>query len=318
MKKHALLTLGTAVAGWTWLGNMMATHASPDVGDDLYPDIAYATHASWPAAEFFHGYFAARSLHNANWWAQFFHPTQAVYYDATLGEGFVSRPMIEMAFKEAAQGWPVNATSYPLQILGDTTSAIVYYVNTPEMFGAEIRCISAIDFLDDKVTRQVDYWDGRRNPVIASRSTDDKYPHDLGLDTVEQKAASELDRIANQLNTALSACDAKAATALFSYDAVFEDITLRTREEGQLAISRYLKRALPYLPYGPGASLRHVLGSIQGGGYEWQTDGQSVRNGITMLELNGSGSIIRLTTVWDGSRMSDSVIRTLAMLSIET
>jgi hypothetical protein len=112
--------------------------------------------------------------------------------------------------------------------------------------------------------------------------------------------------------------DANAAAALFSYDAILEDFTLRTREEGLLAIGRYLQRALPYLPYGPGTTLRHVLGNDHGGGYEWQTDGQSVRNGITALELDSSGLITQLATIWDGSRTNNSAIQTLAALWIET
>ncbi|KAF4621515.1 hypothetical protein G7Y89_g14557 [Cudoniella acicularis] len=221
-------------------------------------------------------------------------------------------------FTEVTEEWAKNATSYPLQILGDTASAVVHYVDTPGLFGAEIRSISAVDFRDGKVTRQADYWDGRRNPVIADAGPDGQYPYDLGLDTVEQKAAPEMNRTAHQLNDALSAGDAEAAAALFSYDAIFEDITLRTREEGQLEIGRYLQRALAYLPYGPGTTLRHVLGSVQGGGYEWQTDGQPVRNGIAALELDGSGLITQFTAVWDGSRMNDSAIQALAALSIET
>ena len=306
------------MAGLMWLGKVMAATATASVGGDLYPDIADTSHASWLAAEFFQGYFTAKSLHNATWWLQFFHPTQAVYYDATLGFAFTSRSVIETEITNLTQSWPENATSYPLQILGDTASAVVRFVDTPGLFGAEARIIAAVDFRDGKVTREVDYWDGRRNPSISSRSPDNQYPYDLGLDTVGEQAASEMNRTARQLNAMLSAGDAKAAAALFSYDAIFEDTTLRTREEGQLAIGRYLQRALPYLPYGPGATLRHVLGNVQGGGYEWQTDGQPVRNGITALELDGSGSITRLTTVWDGSLMSDSAMQALAVLSIET
>ncbi len=125
--------------------------------------------------------------------------------------------------------------------------------------------------------------------------------------------------IAHQLNTALSAGDVVAAESLFSYDAILTDFTLRTREEGQLAIGRYLQRAVAHLPYGAGATLRHVLGSVQGGGYEWRTNGlQPVLNGVTALELDGSGLITQLTTVWDGSRMSVSAIQALVAFSIET
>ena len=111
--------------------------------------------------------------------------------------------------------------------------------------------------------------------------------------------------------------DSDAAVALFSYDAIWMDLKLRTRQEGQPAIGRYLKRALAPLPYGSGATLRHVLGSLEGGGYEWEAEGNSTLNGITALELDGRGLITQLTTVWDGSRMNDLTLRALVALSIE-
>lgn len=309
MKIYAL-TLATAIAG------LMA--ATPSVGGEVYPNIADTSHASLRAVKFFQGYFTAKSQHNTTSWLQFFNPTQLVYYDATLGWAFPNRSAVELGLTEAVQSWAENATSYPLRILGNTASAVVHYVNTPGLFGAEIRSLSAIDFRDVKVTRQVDYWDGRGNSVKATAVADNQYPNDLGLATVEEQAASEMKTIVRQLNAALAAGNATAAAALFSYDAVFEDYTLRNREEGRLAIGLYLQRALPYLPYGPGTTVSHVLGSARGGGYEWQTDGQHVRNGITALELDGSGSITRFTTVWDGSRMNDIAIQALAMLCIET
>lgn len=300
-----------------WLGSTAATPAPAPVVGGLYPNIVDTSHASWQVAHFFQGYFTAKSIHNPDLWLQFFHPTQVGYYDATLGEGWPTRSAAAEVFTELMATWPKNATSYPLQIFGDTTSAVVHSVDTPGLFGAEIRQLSAVDFRDGKVTRQVDYWDGRRNPAIQGRSTNDQYPTDLGLDTVEERAASEMIRVARQLNAAFSSCDAEAAAAMFSYDAVFEDNTLRTREDGQLAIGRYLQRALGHLPYGPGTTLRHILGSARGGGYEWQAARQPERNGITALELDGSGLITRLVTIWDGSRTSDSAIQALTALSIE-
>jgi len=172
-----------------------------------------------------------------------------------------------------------------------------------------------VDFRNGKVTRQVDYWDGRRNPDDTA-SPNDPYPYSLGVETVEQKAAPEMNRTAHQLNAALAANDADAAAALFSYDAIWIDLTLRTRQEGQPAISRYLQRALVNLPFGPGTNLRHVLGTAQGGGYEWQAAGNGTLNGITALELD-KGSFTQLITSWDGSRVSDTALQALVALSFE-
>ena len=52
-----------------------------------YPDIADTIHASQRAAEFFHGYYTAKSRHDAEGWLRYFHPSQLAYYDATLGLG---------------------------------------------------------------------------------------------------------------------------------------------------------------------------------------------------------------------------------------
>jgi hypothetical protein len=280
-----------------------------------YLDIADISHASRSVVEFFHGYFTAKSRHNASQWLDFFHSTQVVYYDATLGQGFPSRSALVTAFTELEDSTPKNATSYPLRILGDTVSAVVHYVDTPEWFGAEVQPISAIEFLDGKVTRRVDCWDARRNPAIVGRL--DQCPYDLGLESVKEHAAPEITRVAIQLNAALSTRDATAAARLFSYDAIFEDSTLRARQEGQLAICRYLERALSALPYGPGTTLRHILGSAQGGGYEWQAQNHPELNGITVLELDENELITQLTTVWDGSRLNDSAILALAALSVK-
>lgn len=312
MKRQALLSLGAAMAGF------MVTHAKDSNDGTLFPEIADTSHASAKAVEFFQGYFTAKSLHNATSWLSFFNPTQAAYYDATIGEQFPNRSTVVEGLEESVEFFAAGATSYPLRIIGDTNSALVHYVDTPGLFGSEIRTISVFDFLNNKLSRQVDYWDGRGNPASAGAVPDDEYPTDLGLVAVHDQPASLINTVAHKLNAAFSAGNATAATALFSSDAIFEDYTLRTRQEGVIAIGPYLQRALPLLPYGVGTTVRHVLGSVQGGGYEWQTNGQQVRNGVTALELDGSGSIVRFTTVWDGSRLNDTAILALAMLSVIT
>jgi hypothetical protein len=58
--------------------------------------------------------------------------------------------------------------------------------------------------------------------------------------------------------------------------------------------------ALQRLPYGPGATVRHVVGSAAGGGYEWQQTAGPVRRGGTALELDQDGCVAHFTAVWDG------------------
>jgi hypothetical protein len=122
------------------------------------------------------------------------------------------------------------------------------------------------------------------------------------------------------LQAALADNDAEGAAALFSSDAVYEDMTLRTQVLGRLAIERYFDRALTRLPAGAGSSLLHVVGGDMGGGYEWQAAAAyraSVRRGISAITLDQDGKITRLTTVWDGAMIPDADIQSLIPLSLD-
>jgi hypothetical protein len=246
-----------------------------------------------------------------------FDPTQAIYVDATLGTKF-SQPNLTATFKPVVAGWGPDAKSYPLQIMGDLNSAVVLFVDTPPVFGAEIRAISAFDLKDGKVARQVDYWDARLSAIADYRVPDDQYPSDFGESTIQGSPNWAIGNAANQLHAALSMGNSTAATELFTYDAVLIDQSTRTRIEGALAIGRYLQRALPALPYGIGATVRHVVGAARGGAYEWVGGpGAAARDGIIALHLDHHGKITQLTTVWDASRTSNATMKALVGLSIE-
>jgi hypothetical protein len=94
-------------------------------------------------------------------------------------------------------------------------------------------------------------------------------------------------------------------------------MALRVRILGQPSIQRYLTRTLAHVPYGNGATVRHVVGSDQGGGYEWVSKSGPVKRGITALELDGNGQISRLTTTWDNGLLSDADLQSLVPLSID-
>jgi hypothetical protein len=61
----------------------------------------------------------------------------------------------------------------------------------------------------------------------------------------------------------------------------------------------------------------HVVGSDQGGGFEWTNDANAVKRGIVAIDLNGAGQIERLDTTWDNAVMSDADLQALVLLSIE-
>jgi hypothetical protein len=177
------------------------------------------------------------------------------------------------------------------------------FTDTPELFGGELRIIGAVDFRNGKIVRWVDYWDSTSFDTKLfgqMRTPEEKFPTEFGEKAVPASAAPPVRKTALALQQAFASGDAEAAAALFTYDAVYEDAALRTQILGRAAIERYLKRILPAAPYGRGSRVRHVVGSTSGGGFEWYASPESkVRAGITALELDPSGKILRLTTVYD-------------------
>ena len=65
--------------------------------------------------------------------------------------------------------WPPTIQTYPLKVIGDTRGGVVFFYNSSQLFGHELRVISAWDFRDRKIDRQVDYWDGRHFTIAATQ-----------------------------------------------------------------------------------------------------------------------------------------------------
>jgi hypothetical protein len=216
--------------------------------------------------------------------------------------------------------WAPSGRSYPVRILGDTTSALIFYTDTPELFGHEIRSIGSVNFEQGKIVRWVDYWDGRHfgiTNVEQLRTPANQFPQDFKESTVGETALPAMCVAVANLAQAFATNNATAAAHLFTADAVFEDMTLHTQIIGQLAITGYLQRALPYLPYGDQSAIRHVVGSAIGGGYEWTSSLGAVPRGAIGLELNQQGQITRLTAVWDGSLLNDTAFNQQLSPTIE-
>ena len=144
------------------------------------------------------------------------------------------------------------------------------------------------------------------------------YPTDFHDGVVN--ASPKIERTADALQKAFAAGDAAAATALFSFDAVYEDMAAHTRVVGQLQIGRYLARALPDVPYGRGASVAHVVGGDTGGGYEWHAGPSAapMRRGNTELALDADGKITRFVTIYDSGLLPDEEYRRLVLLAGES
>jgi len=285
-----------------------------------YPNVVDTSHATPDAAAFFKSYFTAKSEHNPVPTTDHFSEAHLTYIDAALGWPFYSKKGMTDLFENYMPKWPAAGLSYPTRISGDTHSALVAFTDTPELFGGEIRILAAIDLKDGKIVRWIDYWDGRSFGAEAAakmRTTPDKFPANFDYDVASDGASAKIKDAAQKLSAAFAAGDAKAADALFSNDAIYADRALRTVILGKQAIGKYLTRVLATVPYGKGAKLVHIVGSDQGGGYEWVNADGSVKRGIIAIDLNSTGQIERLNTTWDNGVMSDADLQALVLLSIE-
>jgi len=124
--------------------------------------------------------------------------------------------------------------------------------------------------------------------------------------------------VAGELSTDFARDNSEQAAQLFAPDAVLEDLTLRTAVVGRQSIAAYLARALPSLPYGQGAQVRHFVGGAAGGGYEWTNPGTSAPRGVNAIKLNSRRQIVQLTSIWDGSLVTPAWITQHLSLTIES
>lgn len=320
MKRLALNTLVALAASVALFAANPSAAASSGA---TIPDVSDSTHATPKTAAFFESFFTAKSRHDVNATMNHFSTESLTYIDAALGWPFYSHEALKGVFAQYMPQWPAAGLSYPTRIYGDEHSALVAFTDTPELFGGEIRILAAIDLDKGKIVRWVDYWDGRHfgaDLAAKMRTPADKFPTDFKESSAPSNASAKIRTVASKLHAAFANNDAKLASAMFSDDAVYEDMTLRTQVMGKLAIKRYLARALAKLPGGSGSTIRHVVGSDMGGGFEWQTAPKyekTVRRGITAVALDKDGKITRLTTVWDGALLAQAEVQALTVLSIE-
>ena len=288
--------------------------------EPLYPDVVNTSHATPQVASFFKSYFTAKSEHKPAPTTDYFSEAHLTYIDAALGWPFYNKKGMTEIFEQFMPKWPPTGLSYPTRVSGDMHSAVVAFTDTPELFGGEIRILAAIDFKDGKVVRWIDYWDGRSfgaETAAKMRTPPDKFPTNFDYEVASEGASAKIKDVSQKLAAAFAAGDAAAADALFSNDAVYLDRALRARILGKEAIGKYLGRVLATVPYGKGSKLMHVVGSDQGGGFEWTNDASAVKRGIVAIDLNSAGQIERLDTTWDNGVMSDADLKALVLQSIE-
>jgi hypothetical protein len=282
-----------------------------------YPDVTDTSHATPEAEKVLKAFFVAKSAHlPADMMTHFAPGDSVLYIDASSGNSWPNWNALNQIFTTLMPRMKPEALSYPLRILGDKHSALVYFEDTPELFGKELRILGAVSFDDQgRIIRWMDYWDGRssdrKTAITASYPTD--FHDNVG------NATGHIANVVGTLQAAFSAGDPHGAAAQFSNDAVFEDMALHTQILGRLAIERYLGRVLGKVPYGGAtASVAHVVGGDLGGGYEWHAaQGFPQRRGNTAIELDKQGKISRLTVVYDSGLFADGAYRQLVGLAAE-
>jgi hypothetical protein len=238
----------------------------------------------------------------------FFSPEMVTYIDATLGWCFDGYDALRGVFAQYMPNWAPPGRSYSTAILSNETSALIRMVDTPELFGGELRILAAVDFVDGKIVRWVDYWDAA--PFDSElynqfRTPAASFPTDLKDSAVPSQAAPELIAAAAGLQRAFTVADAAAAADLMHTDVVLDDMSMRTQVIGRIETTKYLDRVLRAVPYGRSSTLRHVVGGSRGGGFEWTagTD-HNMLVGITALELDPDGLITKVTSVYDSRQLT--------------
>jgi hypothetical protein len=260
-----------------------------------------------PLAATLETFFDTKTACNLEGTMSYFSPNLASYIDATLGWDLGSYDALKALFARYMPTWSPPARSYATGVLSNETSALVRMVDTPELFGGELRILAAIDFADGKIVRWVDYWDAASfdGELYAQfRTPADAFPKDLKDGQVPTRAAPELVAAATALQQAFRAADAPAAASLMHTDVILEDMSLRTQVIGRIEARHYLSRILGDAPYGRSSQLRHIVGGRSGGGFEW-TAGPNADTlpGITALELDTDRLITKITSVYDSRQL---------------
>ena len=113
-------------------------------GGDVLPDTSHSTDA---LAAHLRGYFQAKSDRNLAWQTSYYARPTLWYVAPDTGRYWTHWQKFHDAIAELYPTWPQGSNSYPTRMLGDTTSAIVFFTDTPGMFGpGQVRNASAINF----------------------------------------------------------------------------------------------------------------------------------------------------------------------------
>lgn len=257
--------------------------------------------------------FEGKNSHQVSNFLSSFAREMVAYSDATLGWKVPGwQPLFDLLL-QYMPNWG-DGVSYPTRILAGRESALVAVTDTPELFGGEIHALACVDFRDGRIVRWIDYWDSTSFPpeVLAAMTAGVQfYPEELGEREIERNADPAIEAACTRLHGTL-ADGATHVSDLLAYDVIYEDMAARVQLIGRSDVAGYLLRMINRSPYGPGSGLLHIVGGAAGGAYEWTgTAASNVPRGVSALELDESGRISRITTVYDSARFGQANIRHL-------
>ena len=109
-----------------------------------------------PLTETLERYFRVKTSCDIEGTMSWFAPDLATYTDATLGWDVDSFEAVRAVFEQYMPTWARPARSYATAILSNEHSALIHMVDTPELFGGELRILAAVDLADGKIVRWVD------------------------------------------------------------------------------------------------------------------------------------------------------------------
>jgi hypothetical protein len=273
-----------------------------------------------PLTPTFERFFDTKTACDVDGTMSYFSRDLATYTDATLGWALDSFDGLRSVFEQYMPAWGPPARSYFTGISSNEVSALVHMVDTPELFGGELRILAAVDFRDGHVVRWIDYWDGGTfdaDLYAQLRTPEPQFPRDLKDAEVPTQASPRLASIATALQDAFARADTAPAFDLLHTDVVLDDMSLRAHLVGRIETVRYLERVLPDVPYGRASTLRHVVGGEAGGGFEWTAGPAHDRLvGITALELDADGLVTRITSVYDSRQLESAAKQALVAASV--
>ncbi len=300
-------------------GNAQKDRLYPTI--ETFPTIVDARHANKEAVDLFNRFFATKSRHDCDATMEFISRDLSVYVDATLGWELNGYDALKEVWARYMPTWG-EGRSYPTRILGEvnggTGSVMLEFTDTPELFGADMRVLGAVDVVDGKITRWADYWDSAA--YDSKRYEKMKRPPvdpPLALRSKPAATSARIRDVASKFVEMLSGGDTEGAATLFSYDGVLEDRSLNMKIVGFPAINRYLARVNHKSPFGRGVKLGHVVGGDAGGGFEWASSSSPVKTGAAALSINAEGQITRASIVYDSRNLSATSRNELAALTLE-